>query len=59
MTKTILNVERAILYKFNYVRNNESFTYDNEVLNSKDSMFIYKSIVNIINFIVGIEKYNI
>lgn len=59
MTKTILNAERAILDKFNYVRNNESFAHDNEVLNSKESMFIYKSIVNIINFINGIEEYNI
>lgn len=58
MTKTILKTGVSFLDKFNYVRNNKSYAHDNEVLNNEESMFIYKSIVNIIDFIESIEQKN-
>lgn len=56
MSKVILKNGISIMDKFNYVRNNKSFAHDNDVLNNNESMFIYRTIVNIINFIDIIEK---
>ncbi|MGL4570007.1 MAG: abortive infection family protein [Clostridium sp.] len=56
MSKAILKSSISILDKFNYVRNNKSYAHDNNVLNNDESMFIYKSIVNMINFINLIEE---
>lgn len=56
MSKVILKTGISILDKFNYVRNNKSYAHDNDVLNNDESMFIYKTIVNIVEFINLIES---
>lgn len=59
MSKAILKTAISILDKFNYVRNNKSYAHDNDVLNKDESMFIYKSVVNIVDFIEIVEnKFN-
>ena len=55
MSVVILKTGISILDKFNYVRNNKSYAHDNDVLNNDESMFIYKTIVNIVEFINQIE----
>lgn len=56
MSKVVKKIGISILDKFNYVRNNKSYAHDNDVLNNDESMFIYKTIVNIVEFINRIES---
>ena len=56
MSKIILKFGISIFDKFNYIRNNKSYAHDNEVLNNDESMFIYRSIVNMVYFIDSIEN---
>ncbi|MCS6112547.1 abortive infection family protein [Clostridium botulinum] len=59
MSKAILKTAISILDEFNYVRNNKSYAHDNDILNKDESMFIYKSVVNIVDFIEIVEnKFN-
>lgn len=46
----------GILNKFNPVRNSQSYAHNNDILNEKESHFIYNEIVNIFKFIKSIEN---
>ncbi len=55
MTVRIMKSSISILEAFNDVRNNQSLAHDNIVLNREESMYIFKSISNLVAFIKAIE----
>ena len=55
MSKTILKQSISLLSEFNNVRNNKSYAHDNPILNFDESLLIYKSIVNTLEFISSID----
>lgn len=56
MTELILKSSISIMDLFNDIRNNKSFAHDNEILNYNESIFIFNSISNMINFINSVEE---
>ncbi|MEB4593923.1 abortive infection family protein [Bacillus amyloliquefaciens] len=56
MTIKIVRSSITILEQFNHVRNQRSFAHDNDILNTNESMYIYKSVSNLISFLIQIEK---
>lgn len=55
MTFKIVKYSISILDSFNYVRNNQSFAHDNEVLNYQESLLIYRTVASILSFINTVE----
>lgn len=55
MSKTILKQSISLLSEFNNVRNNKTYAHDNSILNFDESLLIYKSIVNTLEFISSID----
>lgn len=56
MSKTILKQSISLLSEFNNVRNNKSYAHDNPILNYNESLLIYKSVVNTLEFISSIDN---
>lgn len=56
MSKTILKQSISLLSEFNNVRNNKSYAHDNPILNHDESLLIYKSVVNTLEFISSIDE---
>ncbi|MFD0699997.1 abortive infection family protein [Myroides pelagicus] len=56
MTKSIMKYSINLLDKFNSVRNNQSFAHDNELLNNKESMYIFDTLARLKGFIDDIEE---
>lgn len=55
MTKSILKSNMSLFSKFNHVRNNYTYTHDNNILNDIEGKLIFKNIVNVKEFIDDIE----
>jgi hypothetical protein len=58
MTERILKSSISILESFNDVRNNKSYAHDNQLLNYNESLFIFRNISSIIEFLQHIESSN-
>jgi len=56
MTEIILKSSISVIEKFNFVRNNQSYAHDNNVLNYNESILIFGYITNIVKFIEKIES---
>lgn len=56
LTKKIFKYSISIFDSYNYVRNNQSYAHDNEVLNYQESKLIFNSISSILVFIDSIEQ---
>lgn len=56
MTLAIIKYSINLLDKFNTVRNNQSFAHDNELLNHKESLYIFDTLARLKDFIDGIEE---
>ncbi len=56
MTERILKSSISVLEAFNGVRNNQSFTHDNKILNYQESILIFNNVSNVIRFLETIEK---
>lgn len=56
LSKTILKQAGSNFKKYNMVRNKKSYAHDNDILNSAESLLIYRNIVAIYEFIKTIEK---
>lgn len=56
MTKKILKYSISIFDAFNFVRNNQSYAHDNEILNYHESKLIFRSVSSIIVFIESLER---
>lgn len=56
MTERILKSSISALEAFNPVKNNQSFTHDNSILNYHESLLIFKNISTTIEFINSIEE---
>ncbi len=56
MSERILKSSISILEAFNDVRNNKSFAHDNNILNYRESLFIFNNIINSIKFIEDTES---
>lgn len=59
MTENILKSSISVIERFNYVRNNQSYAHDNEVLNYNESILIFGYITNIVRFIENLENFNV
>ncbi len=56
MCKTILKANISILEKYNGVRNNNSFAHPNELLNYRDSLFIFDSLARLKGYLDEIQN---
>lgn len=56
LSKTIILQTGSIFDKYNYIRNNQSYAHDNDILNEAESLLIYNDIVNVFRFIQTIEE---
>ena len=56
MTERILKSSISILEAFNSVRNEHSLAHDNPILNSNESMLIFKNVASIIQFLEQVEN---
>jgi hypothetical protein len=56
MTEKILKTSISVLADFDHVRNHESFTHDNNILNYHESILIINDILNLIEFLESIEE---
>lgn len=56
MSERILKSSISTLEAFNYVRNEQSYAHDNEVLGYDESLLIFNQICSIVRFIGSIEK---
>ncbi len=55
-TKQALSANISILDKYNFVRNQESFAHDNEVMNKIEATFAIKTVANIIVLLSELDK---
>ncbi|RYY85048.1 MAG: hypothetical protein EOO15_18010 [Chitinophagaceae bacterium] len=56
MSERIMVSSTKILEDFNYVRNNKSLAHANGLLNYDESMFIFKSISSLVEFVNALES---
>lgn len=56
MTLKILKYSISIFDAFNYVRNNQSYAHDNDILNYNESLLVFRSISAVLLFISSIEE---
>ena len=56
MTERILKSSISILESFNHVRNDQSLSHDNHILNYHESVLIFNNVSSAIKFIEAIEK---
>ncbi|WP_399632672.1 abortive infection family protein [Sporosarcina sp. SG10008] len=56
MTIQILKLNTNVLNNFNFVRNNESFAHDNDVLNKIESKLICNHVISLLKFIDEVEE---
>lgn len=56
-SQTILKQVGSNFKEYNTIRNKKSYAHDNDILNSAESLLIYRNIVAIYEFIKTIEKY--
>jgi hypothetical protein len=55
MTSQIIKNAIGVFEKFNYVRNNESLTHDNDLLDQAEARLIYDAISGFLRFVKSIE----
>ena len=56
LSKTIIKQTGSIFDKFNYIRNNQSYAHDNNILNEAESLLVFRDITNVFEFIKTIEE---
>lgn len=56
MSLAIMQYSINLLEKFNTVRNHQSFAHDNELLNHKESLYIFETLARLKDFMDDIEK---
>lgn len=59
MSLKFLKYSISIFDSFNYVRNNQSYAHDNNILNYNESLLVFRSVSAILLFISEIEKKEI